>query len=129
MYICQDAKTTIMITADNMDFAIKAFAAMQGIEIKEGGDKWKIRVVLPADAINALMSDFMDRGSGPTFKVDEDNLFYAKCKSHNISLIIQEGRTYKIENVVPNQEMELAGYEGDDLPGREPNIDHKKPVY
>lgn len=119
-----------MITVNKMDAAIRAFAEMQGIEIKEGGEKWKVRVVLPSEGINALMSDFMESpGGGPTFKLDEDQLFVAKCKNLNISLIIQEGRTYKIENVVPNQQMELAGEEGDILPGRAPNIDHTKPVY
>lgn len=119
-----------MITVVKMEDAIRAFAEMQGIEIKEGGEKWKVRIVLPSEGINALMSDFMKTSSGgPTFKIDEDNLFYAKCKQENISLLIQEGRTYKIENIVPNQEMELAGEEGDILPGRAPNIDHKKPVY
>lgn len=118
-----------MITVENMYEVLRAFATIQGVEIKEGGEKWKVRLVLPADAINALMSAFTERDKGPTFKVDDDNLFYAKCKSDNISLIIQEGRTYKIENVVPNQEMENAYAGSDDLPGREPNIDFTKPVY
>lgn len=109
-----------------MDTALRAFADMQGIEIKEGEDKWKVRIVLPADGINALMSDFMDRpGGGPTFNLDEDGLFVAKCKNANISLIIQEGRTYKIENVVPNQQMEVVEDYDDVLPGRAPNIDYK----
>jgi hypothetical protein len=117
-----------MITVDLMHSAILAFANMQGVEVKEGSDKWAVRVVLPSAAINALMSDFMDRpGGGPTFKLDDDQLFYAKCKSNNISLFIQEGKTFKIENIIPNQVMQLeeAGVEPV-LPGMEPNIDHVK---
>lgn len=107
-----------MITVDNMHEFVLAFAKIQGIEVKEEGDKWSIRITLPADAINALMSDFIARGIGPTFKLDEDQLFYAKSKSKNISLLIQEGRTYKIENIVPNQEMEKEIAGGDDtIPG------------
>lgn len=118
-----------MITVKNMYELLHAFATIQGVEIKPGGDKWKVRIVLPADALNALMSDFIEQpGGGPTFKTDEDNLFYAKCKSDNISLIIQEGRTYKIEKVVPNQEMENAFAGGDDGPFHEPNIDYKPKV-
>lgn len=109
-----------MITVDNMYSAIVAFATMQNIEIKEGADKFKVRVVMPMQAINALMSDFNERPISPTFKTDEGNLFYAKCKSDNISLIIQEGKTFKIENVVPNQEMENSYSGSDNLPGREP---------
>lgn len=108
---------------------IKSFAALQGVEIKKGAGKFSIRLLLPSKEINALMSDFIEQKQSVTWKVDEDGLFYAKCKSDNISLIIQEGKTFKIENVLPNQKMEEVFEGNNDLPGREPFIDHTKPVY
>ena len=97
-----------MITAKKMNDAIVAFALLKGIEVKEGGEKFRVRLMLPPDAINALMSDFMEQKNSPTFKLDEDQQFYAKCKSENISLLIQEGKTYKLELLLGNQEIEEA---------------------
>lgn len=116
-----------MITVQKMYEAIAAFAAMQGVEIKEGEDKFSIRLFLPSAALTAIMADFNERPVSPKFKLDEDQQFYAKCKYLNVSLMINEGKTYKIENILGNQQMEKAMAGGDEiLPGREPNIDHKK---
>lgn len=117
------------MTVQKMHEAIIAFANMQNIEIKEGEDKFSVRLILPSNAINALMSDFNDYPNQPTWKLDEDQQFYAKCKDKNISLIIQEGKFHRIENVIPNQQIEKEMAGGDEvLPGRDPFIDHKKPL-
>jgi hypothetical protein len=117
-----------MITVQNMHQAITNFCAMQGVEIKQGGDKIRLRLVIPSEALNALMSDMNECSKPPTFKMDEQGLFYSKCGYQNVSLIIQEGKFYRLENVPGNQQMQLSGEILDILPGRSPNIDHKKPL-
>lgn len=112
-----------MITISKLHNLLWDFALIKNLDVKAAADPIPVRLFLPIDALNALMSDFQTvfKGGGPEFKVDEDNRFYAEYMWVNMQVDICEGPSYKLEDIIPNQLMENADYTPDPiLPGRQP---------
>lgn len=111
-----------MITVAKLHNTICDFVLLQGKQLTDN-DPIYVRVHLPTDALNALMSNFSEvkKHKAPVFEVDEDNMFYTTYKWFNVTIDICEGKTYRIEKIEPNQEIEQNEViDLPILPGREP---------
>lgn len=119
-----------MITVAKLHNLLYDFILLQGLNLKPGADQIPLRLFLPPDALNALMSDFKDilKDAAPDFQLDEDQLFYTVYNWVNVVVDICEGKMYRLENIVPNQEIEKDLYEDEPiLPGYGPTQSEEIP--
>ena len=124
----------ITTTVKTLHVLLNNFTEFTGNSVRHGNDEVHLRLFLPSSAFH-LLTDDMEKSvliaedNKPTWHLNEDSNFECQYRYVNVLVDIEEGKTFKLELIQSNQDVEKEmSIPGDILPGRSPHVDHKKPV-